>query len=98
MADKVRWQFVYLRGVRNVIQEKKNYSLDKPFHIDAILADEVEMIRQKGGNDSSRLFNRYLLYFFCHKYIKMMMDKRIGELDANLRKLKEGISKWREKI
>lgn len=47
MADKVRWQFVYLRQVRNYIFERKEYSDQRLFLLSEVVGDEIEMIRQK---------------------------------------------------
>jgi hypothetical protein len=47
MADKMRWQFVYLRQVRNYIFERKEYSDQRLFLLSEVVGDEIEMIRQK---------------------------------------------------
>lgn len=39
MADKVRWQFVYLRGVRSKIFEEREYSEGKVFSLDEIVSE-----------------------------------------------------------
>lgn len=44
------------------------------------------------------MFNRYILYLFTHKYIKMIVSKKISDLEGGIKKTKEAIAKSKEKI
>ena len=56
------------------------------------------MINKYGGTEGAKTMNKYLMYLFVHKYITMLVGRKVGDLEQGIKKMRESMGKWREKI